>query len=495
MAEHRGVDPAQTMGEARMPLLHPALTAALILGYVGLQIAVGVWIGRRVRSSDEYYLAGRSLGVFPIAMSVFATWFGAETVLGSSAVIASEGLAGARAEPFGYALCLTAMAFLVATPFRRRGYMTLADFFRERFSRGTEIAAAAITILVSVIWAAAQLLAFSAILSVAFNLPALVTVIAAAVIVIVYASFGGLLSDVATDVVQGLILLAALLGVLVALAFALHGLNGLLGVITPEQLRLVGPGESPLARLDAWSIPILGSLVTQEAIARFAAARSPRVARDGCLGAAGLYLLAGAAPVLIALGGVHYVPLPEQTDQFLPVLVASLLGPVWSVLLMAALLSALLSTVDSNILSVSALTTNNLGKLSGKLWAARAATAAAGVTALGIAIATLATGDVIYDLIELSSTLGQAGLLVAVLAGLHLRFGGRWACWAAILACAACNLFTYVVYPQLAGDPEAELPGGFLLSVLAALLGYGIVGLLERPHSAGSAPAAPSPAS
>lgn len=495
-----------------MPLLHPALTAGLILGYVGLQVAVGVWIGRRVRSSADYYLAGRSLGTFPVAMSVFATWFGAETVLGSSAVIASEGLAGARAEPFGYALCLTAMAFLVAAPFRSRGYTTLADFFRERFSRGTEIAAAVITMLVSVIWAAAQLLAFSAILSVAFGLPGIVTLIAAAVIVIVYAAFGGLLSDVATDVVQGIILLAALLGVLVALAFALDGLNGLLGVIEPEQLRLVGPGESVLARLDAWSIPILGSLVTQEAIARFAGAKSVRVARNGCLGAAGLYLLAGAAPVLIALAGVHHAPLPAEADQFLPMLVSDLLGPFWSVLLMAALLSALLSTVDSNILSVSALATTNLanfrkkrsrgsgddavGEDPGSLWAARAATVAAGLTALAIAIATLAAGDVIYDLIELSSTLGQAGLLVAVLAGLHFRFGGRGACWAAILACAGCNLFTYVAYPLLIGHADAELPGGFLLSVLAAAAAYGLAGLFERPYSAGSAPTSPpSPAS
>lgn len=456
-----------------------APTLALILGYVAAQVALGVWIGRRVHSSSDYYLAGRSLGALPIALSLFATWFGAETVLGASGAIAAEGLSGARAEPFGYALCLTAMAFLIAVPFRARGYLTIADFFRERFDRRNELAAAVITALVSIIWAGAQLLALSAILSVTLGLPSLVTVIAAAVVVILYASFGGLLSDVATDVVQGGVLLVGLASLLVALAFALNGLSGMLGAIRPEQLRLIGPGEGVFARLDAWSIPILGSLVTQEAIARFAGARDAETAKCGCLGAAALYLVVGLVPVLIALAGVHLLPLPEEQDRFLPLLVEELLAPIWSVLLMAALLSALLSTVDSNILSVSALVTQNLRAGAGSLALARGTTAGAGLVALAIAIATLLSGDAIYDLIELSSVLGQAGLLVAVLIGLFSRFGGPIASLAAILACAVCNLYVYALFPLFSGDPEAELPGGFLLSVLVSVLAYAAAGWWE----------------
>lgn len=448
-------------------LPHPALTAVIMLAYVAAQIGLGLWVGRRVKSSTDYFVAGRRLGFFPIALSLFATWFGAETVLGSSAAIAQDGLAGARAEPFGYAICLTAMAFLVAGPFRRRGYITLADFFRERFDRRNEIAAAGITALVSIIWAAAQLLALSAILSTALGLPPIITLIAAAVVVVVYSSFGGLASDVATDMVQGIVLLVGLLALLVGVALALGGLAHVLGVIEPGQLRLLGPGESPVARIDAWAIPILGSLVTQEAIARFAGARDVETARRGCLGAALLYLLSGSIPVLLGLAGVHLVG-GDLGDGFLPALIRHVLPPIWSVILMAALLSAILSTVDSNILSVSALVTTNLGKLSGNLPAARLVTAGAGALALLIAM----TGATIYDLVELTSSLGQAGLLVAVMIGLYSRWGGPAACMTAIVTCAACNLAVYVGYPLLLRDADAELPGGFLLSVLVSVLGY-----------------------
>lgn len=467
-----------------MPMPHPVLAALIIVGYVGAQIAVGLWIGRRVKSSTDYFVAGRRLGPLPIALSLFATWFGAETVLGSSAAIAGEGLSGARAEPFGYAICLTAMAFLIAVPFRKRGYITLADFFRDRFDRSNEIAAAVITVLVSVIWAAAQLLALSAILSVALGLPAFVTLVAAAIVVVVYASFGGLASDVATDMIQGAVLLVGLLAVLVALAFALGGLGDMLGLISPAQLRLLGPGENPIQRLDAWAIPILGSLVTQEAIARFAGARDVETAKRGCLGAAGLYLAAGAIPVLLGLAGAHVVGV-DQGDEFLPRLVQQVLSPIWSILLMAALLSAILSTVDSNILSVSALVTTNLGKLSGNLTAARLVTAGAGALALAIA----ATGATIYDLVELTSALGQAGLLVAVLIGLFSRWGGPHASMAAILACALINLATYVLYPVWAGDADAEFPGGFLLSVLVSILAYAAAAEWERRRASKTQPA------
>ena len=82
--------------------------------YVVFQIAIGLWFARGTKSDTDYYIAGGRLGFFPITLSLFATWFGAETILGSSAAVAEGGLSGARAEPFGYALCLIGTAFLVA---------------------------------------------------------------------------------------------------------------------------------------------------------------------------------------------------------------------------------------------------------------------------------------------------------------------------------------------------------------------------------------------
>ncbi|MBU6373797.1 MAG: sodium:solute symporter [Alphaproteobacteria bacterium] len=489
-----------------MPPIDP-LIAGLVLGaYILLQIGIGVWFGRNVRTDEDYFLAGRRLGLWPIALSVFATWFGAETLVGSTAAIASEGLSGARAEPFGYALCLLAMAFLVAGQFRARGYVTLADFFRDRFDPHTERVAALVTVVVSVIWAAAQLLALASILHVALGWPQSVTLIVATLVVIVYTSFSGLMGDVVTDMVQSVVLIGGVLLVFTALAQNAGGIEPMLARIEPAQLAFVGPGESWLARIDAWAIPVLGSLITQEAISRFLAAKSPKLARHATLAAAALYLGLGSIPVLIGLSGAHLPGAADAGDAFLPRLAAEVLPPVLFLVFSAALLSAILSTVDSNLLSVSSmLTVNVMGDLHAraserlKLQIARATTIGAGLVALAIAL----SGQTIYELIALTSVFGQAGILVAVMFGMFSRFGGRRAAAAALWTCIVVNLATLVAWPiaaemgagatfgdavvLLAAGEAVSIDGAFLISTVTSIAAYVAAALLEPRAPAQSA--------
>jgi len=92
-------------------------------------------------------------------------------------------------------------------------------------------------------------------------------------VIIAYTTVGGLLGDVITDVVQGLILIVSL-AILLVIVLVSHDFS--ISSIRPEQLSLIALGEdgapqSLLATADAWIVPILGSLVAQEAISRFLA--------------------------------------------------------------------------------------------------------------------------------------------------------------------------------------------------------------------------------
>ncbi len=82
------------------------MTWTFLLTYLALQLALGVYLSRHIASEDDYFVGWRRLGTFVVAFSLFATWFGAETCLGSSGAIYEQGLSGARADPFGYSLCL-----------------------------------------------------------------------------------------------------------------------------------------------------------------------------------------------------------------------------------------------------------------------------------------------------------------------------------------------------------------------------------------------------
>jgi Na+/proline symporter len=466
------------------------LTLFLAL-YVLLQVAIGVWAGRGAKSETDYYLGGRGITFLPLSLSIFATWFGAETILGSAAAIAEGGLSGARAEPFGYAICLVLMALFVAGPIRRSNYVTISDFFRERFGKKAEIASAVVSVIISVIWAGAQLLAVAAILETVVGIPGYVTLLAAAGIVIVYCYYAGLKGDIATDVVQGIFLIIGIVILFLAVSGRAGGFDALIGSIKPEQLRLVAEGESIFARIDNWMIPVIGSLVTQEALTRFLAARSTRVAQSACLAAAALYLALGMLPVLIGLGGTHLGIEGAAGDNFIPAMALELLPNVLAIILVGALFSAILSTVDSNLLAVSSLVSINLmrkshGRRSEKaqLQIARMTTVLAGLGALLVAF----SGSNIYELLAMTSIFGQGGILVATMIGLRSNFGGASAALASLFACVAFNLATLVVLPMfegmsggmsffkafqavIAGD-IAPIDGFFLWSIVVSIVAY-----------------------
>lgn len=443
-----------------------------ILIYVVVQLGVALWASRRTRSQADYLVAGRSLGPAVVALSLFATWFGAETVMGASAAVAEGGLAQARAEPFGYALCLVLMGLFVAGRLRAGGWLTLADFFRARFGPRSETLCVIVNVASAVTWAAAQMTALALIVSSLTDLPAQVTLAGAALLVIVYTALGGLMGDVVTDVIQGGVLILGLLLLLGAVILRAGGLPEALALIPPGSLNLIGVGEDWVSRLDAWAVPVLGSLVTVEAVSRFLGARSAGAAQAGAFGGAGLYLVIGLIPVLIGLIGGGLGLQAGAGEQFLPTLAQQLLSPPLLVLLVGALLSAILSTVDSNILASAGLLTHNVvdrfrpkADARSRLLVTRLVTMACGLFAWGVA--TL--GESIYTLVEWTSALGTSGVLIAFLFGAWSRLGDGRASVAAILAGLACNAVTMLL-PALQG--REEVPGAFLISVAVSLAAY-----------------------
>lgn len=457
--------------------------------YLILQFVVAWMASKTIKAEDDYFVAGRRLGVFAVAMSVFATWFGAESVMGASGAIAAGGLAGGRADPFGYTICLIAMATLLAFKMRELGVLTFVDFFRERFGAVSEKIAAVLTVPTSVIWASAQLLAMGEIVASVTGLPTGAGLLIGALVIIGYTTIGGLLGDVITDIIQGGVLI---LGLAILLVVVLVSGDFSFAKISPSQLSLSGFGEDGqpeglLATLDSWMIPILGSLVAQEAISRFLGATSPSVARRGCFIAAGLYITVGSVPMLLGLlGAANGFQFSDQ-DRYLPELAQAYLNPVLYVILMGALVSAILSTVDTTLLAISAITTRNLVEpfvpdLSdrGRLVLGRTLTAFGGMVALGVA----AAGDTIKGLVEVASSFGSAGIVIAVLFGLHTKFGDERAAIAALITGAVISFFgngvTGWVLSLFLGDEITEtlpwylqpIEGGFVFAVLGALAAY-----------------------
>jgi Na+/proline symporter len=451
-----------------------------ILGYVALQLAVGVLVSRRIATEEDYLVAGRSLGPALAMFSVFATWFGAEACIGAAGKVYEHGLSGATHDPFAYALCILIMGVFLAGALWRRRIVTLADLFRDRYAPGVERIAVLLMAPTSLLWAAAQIRAFGQVLSASSELGLAVTITIAAVVVIVYTMAGGLLADAYTDLIQGAALVVGITVLAVVVVSANGGAGEVLAAIPPERLDLFASSGSWLDTAERWLVPVLGSLVAQELIARVVASRTAGIARGATVAAGFAYLLVGMLPVGLGLVGALALPGLDDGERILPLLAQRHLGTFLYVVFAGALVSAILSTVDSALLAVSAVVSHNLlvpllraPTEATKLRLARGVVVVAGLVAYALAFSS----ESIFGLVESASAFGGAGIAVITVFGLFGSFGGKAAGYAGILTGMTV---------QIAGAYALGSDHAYTWSLLASLTAYVVVAIGERTLGGGS---------
>ncbi len=404
----------------------------LVLGYV---------VSKRIKSDSDYFLAGRSLGPFLATFSIFATWFGAETCIGTSGKVMRAGISGTHADPFGYALCILLMGYVFSRIIWKKQITTVPDLFRARYGVKAERLAAMILIPSSLVWGGAQIRAFGQIIHATTDANVSLGITIAAGVVIIYTISGGLLADAYTDLIQGFALIIGLVVLFIAIVWDLGGVESAWGQVKPESLDFLKldpeGGENWWQRFEVWLVPILGSLMSQELVSRVSASKSAKVAYDSAKRAGWIYLFVGIFPVGIGLLGHVYHPELADTDGILPLLAKEHLNTFFYIIFVGALVSAILSTVDSTLLAVSALATHNLIYPTlphldekKKVFLARSFVFLSGLIAYGIAF----TSDSVTGLVETASSLGGPSILVMSCFALFTKTGNSWS---ALLAMSA----------------------------------------------------------
>ena len=104
--------------------------------------------------------------MYMVTATVFATWFGAEAVLGAPATFLKEGLSGVVADPFGSSLCLVLVGLFFAKPLYRKKFLTIGDFYHEKYGRTVEIMVTLCIIVSYLGWVAAQIMALGLVFNV-----------------------------------------------------------------------------------------------------------------------------------------------------------------------------------------------------------------------------------------------------------------------------------------------------------------------------------------
>jgi SSS family solute:Na+ symporter len=347
---------------------------ASVAAYLLVTIAIGLWAAKRVHNAKDYVVAGRSLPLYMSAATVFATWFGAETVLSVSATFAKDGLGGIVADPFGASFCLVFVALFFARAFYRMDLLTIGDYYRKRYSKTVEVITSVAITASYLGWTSAQLTALGLVFWVlsggAISLSA--GILIGAAIVVVYTIFGGMWSVAITDLFQSVVILVGLTAVAWLVGDMAGGPAKVIAAASEAGKFEFWPkagAKEWLAFLAAWMTLAIGSIPQQDVFQRVTSAKDENTAVRGTLIGATVYFCFAFVPIFIAYAALVIDPNFEklfaaedarEIQRILPDLILAR-TPVWAqVLFFGALLSAILSTASGALIAPTSLFTENV---------------------------------------------------------------------------------------------------------------------------------------
>lgn len=408
-----------------------------VILYLVVTVLVGWWSSRFVKNTSDFVIAGRRMPLMVVAAGLFATWFGSETVMGASSAFVDEGLYGTIEDPFGASLCLFLVGVFIAKPLYKKNYLTFGDFFRERFSKRSELIGGIMMVLSYFGWIAAQLVALAIILQVlgmhalGVSIPIWAGIIFCSVVVMLYTYIGGMWAVSVTDFIQTIMIIGGLFVLMIVVVGEAGGVQEVIAKTPPGFFKFLPDRNAHdiLIYISMWITIGLGSIPQQDVFQRVMSAKSEKTAVYGAYISAFMYLSVAFMPLVIGLcGKLMYPELLTGSDEAKQMLIPQMVilhsGTVLQILFFGALLSAILSTCSGAILAPATVLGENLIKpalknVSDKRLLNIMRWSVVGVTAVSASLASMSKD--IYELVGDSSALSLVSLFVPLIAGLYWK--------------------------------------------------------------------------
>jgi solute:Na+ symporter, SSS family len=342
-----------------------------VILYLLVSVGIGLFAATRVQNSKDFAVAGRSLPLPVVTATVFATWFGAEAVLGISATFVKEGLRGVVADPFGSSMCLVLAGLFFAPRLYRLNILTVGDYYRLRYDRTVEVLCTLCVVASYIGWVAAQFKVLGLVFNVVTEgmISQSIGIVIGAAIVLTYTTFGGMFSVAILDFVQ----ISVIMGGLLYIASVVSELTGGVGAVIDHAAAAGKLDFFPPATLTdwipfvgAWMTMMLGSIPQQDVFQRITSAKDERTAVRGSLLGGTLYFVFCFVPMFLAYAGTMVDPakfgaLLEQDSQLvLPTLILQHTPIGAQILFFGAVLSAVMSCSSATLLAPSVTLSENV---------------------------------------------------------------------------------------------------------------------------------------
>ena len=316
-------------------------------------------------------MAGRHLPFSMVTATAFATWFGAEAVLGIPATFLKEGLGGVVADPFGSSMCLILVGLFFAAPLYRMNLLTIGDFYKRRYGRSVEVLTTLAIVISYLGWVGAQITALGLVFNVvsAGAISQVAGMWIGSITILVYTLFGGMWAVAVTDFLQMIIIVIGMLWI----GNEVSGMAGGVGAVVGHALNSgkfaffpAADAKEVIAFIAAAVTMMLGSIPQQDVFQRVQSAKTEKIAVWGSVLGGSLYLVFAFVPMFLAYSATLIDPamvgrlINTDSQMILPELVLSRAPMVAQVLFFGALLSAIKSCASATLLAPSVTFTENI---------------------------------------------------------------------------------------------------------------------------------------
>jgi SSS family solute:Na+ symporter len=452
--------------------------------YLLVTIAIGLWAAKKVSNSKDFLVAGRRLPLYMTMATVFATWFGAETVLSVSATFARDGLGGIVADPFGSSFCLVFVAFFFARAFYRMDLLTIGDFYRKRFGKPVEVITSVAITASYLGWTSAQLTALGLVFHVLSGdaLSLNQGILLGAAIVLGYTMWGGMWSVAWTDLFQTVVIIVGLWAV-AWLVSDMAGGAGKVIVAAAEAGKFEfwpkGGSKEWLAFAASWATLAVGSIPQQDVFQRVTSAKNESTAVRGTLLGGLAYFIFAFVPIFIAYAALVIDPqlaalFKSDDAREIQFILPKFIGervPLWAqIMFFGALLSAILSTASGALLAPTALFTENVLRPFAPKMDDRQFLFTLRIVLVAFTLAALLFGlnsrSTMYEMVQNAYKVTMVGALVPLVAGLYWKRATTGGAMASILL----GLSTWLL-------AEAFAPDGLWPTQFVGL-GFAILGMV-----------------
>ncbi|WP_341236802.1 sodium:solute symporter family protein [uncultured Limnobacter sp.] len=460
---------------------------ASVVAYLLVSVFIGLYVARNVHSAADYAVAGRHLSLPIVTATVFATWFGSETVLGISSTFVEEGLSGIVADPFGASMCLILAGLFIAPKIYRLNLLTLGDYYRVRYNRVVEIFCSACIVVSYLGWVAAQISALGLIFNVLTDgaISQEWGMIIGASVVLIYTLFGGMLSVAILDFIQMVVIAAGLVYIMWIVADLAGGVGTVVDHAEAAGKLQFFPEEFSYVMwvpfVGAFLTMAFGSIPQQDIFQRISSAKNEKTAVRGAVLGGSLYFFFAFIPVFLAYGAIMIDPatfsamVSEDSQMVLPNLVLMHTPLFAQIVFFGALISAIMSTSSATLLAPSVSFAENIVKniypnMDDKALLLTMRVSVFVFTIIVVAFA-INSDSSIFEMVESAYEITLAAAFVPLVFGLYWKGAtSQGAVWSIIVGVSswliAKNFFPSEVWPpQLLG-----MVLGLFTMIIASLL-------------------------